>query len=806
MSLYDGFFDAVLDEETGEYDRTYASGDFTAYFENIIGSGVCVHNDPDSFKVRFAGGAALVSPGYLFVRGYWLHNDADYSIPLTGTSTVAIAAHLNLGKRMVELTAVPAADEYPDSLVLALVDPSAGTAEDTRHNSDICGVILTAGELSQKVEWALNYIDTEIESKLDQVEKDIAAQDKLLDEKLAEAQNKIDSIEPLPVGSIKFSAAEDPGEGWLLCNGDFVNAETYPELVAAIGKHMPNVDSVSELAGGRYRGTFSTSFLKDGYLWVYWVEEIKLVGFKVDGTINDLPVEIALSTDGGFGFVPQTVQNPIVLSIVGGHIFLIQRTSLQTNAYAFYAVPYTSLLNTEPLTMMSIDVTSKIKSILVIISYNSNLNKYIGAIGQIIPEVVFLDGYFYVAAGGFARNYYTGSANYKYAIQYVYYFLKISQDLSNIEVRNHSVPTDGTRTTNVESMSYLELLNAIEVAYAGSHKRFSRKTSDEFFSVAISPSLDNGEGEIHAISFPNSVYAASVSIERYQNYLPDSNEGDPDFTSPVVSSKYYIQRAYIKDRKVFIRANTISPFFFYNVIQDGVNSNDQILSGITLSAYASVFTDSLEYISAHDLFVIFVGTGICFSRTPLDMDSWGYLDTTEYFGVITQFGGCEFDAERNILTLSGCNTLGDYIVGTLKIPEVYDYASEGAWLPEIAMDSVPAYIKASNDSRKAQLTITVLSPSSNFAKYFDVIFNKEVLIPGTHTRTVSPNGTLKIGIRLKNNGSGSSGYGKLKVNGTAVISLSTYNVSIYNIGYEKTITLKAADYISGGITLEGADY
>jgi len=44
MSLYDGFFDAmpVLDQggnETGEYDRAYASGDFVDYFNAFIGSG-----------------------------------------------------------------------------------------------------------------------------------------------------------------------------------------------------------------------------------------------------------------------------------------------------------------------------------------------------------------------------------------------------------------------------------------------------------------------------------------------------------------------------------------------------------------------------------------------------------------------------------------------------------------------------------------------------------------------------------------------------------------------------------------------
>ena len=76
MALYDGFFDAVADEGTGEYDRAYGPGDFTGYFENIIGSGVCVHNNPDSFKAEYEDGTLYLRPGYLFIRGYWLANKA----------------------------------------------------------------------------------------------------------------------------------------------------------------------------------------------------------------------------------------------------------------------------------------------------------------------------------------------------------------------------------------------------------------------------------------------------------------------------------------------------------------------------------------------------------------------------------------------------------------------------------------------------------------------------------------------------------------------------------------------------------
>ena len=76
MAVYDGFFDAVADEETGEFDRAYGSGNFTDYFAHIVGSGVCIHNAPDSFRVRFDDGNAVLSPQYLFIQGYWLKNDS----------------------------------------------------------------------------------------------------------------------------------------------------------------------------------------------------------------------------------------------------------------------------------------------------------------------------------------------------------------------------------------------------------------------------------------------------------------------------------------------------------------------------------------------------------------------------------------------------------------------------------------------------------------------------------------------------------------------------------------------------------
>lgn len=239
MALYDGFFDAVLDEETGKYDREYGPDDFTGYFANIIGSGVCIHNNPDSFKAEYEDGVLYLRPGYLFIQGHYLANqagegEANYkgyaiTLPANMTGSMAVTAHLNLGQRLIEVETQPVAQSYQDALVLAIV--TADAVQDTRHNTDICGVIDTAGGLSGKVEWAINYINTEIDSKLEDIGNDIAAQDARVDAKIEEVQDLVDKIAPPPVGSIKFSASQDVGEEWLRCDGRIISKDEYHELV-----------------------------------------------------------------------------------------------------------------------------------------------------------------------------------------------------------------------------------------------------------------------------------------------------------------------------------------------------------------------------------------------------------------------------------------------------------------------------------------------------------------------------------------------------------------------------------------------
>ena len=151
MALYDGFFDAVFNEETGKFDREYESGAFTRYFGSFVGSGVCVYQNPDSMLVRLEDGAAVVQPGYLFIQGYWLKNDAAYTVDYAGEGPYAVLAQLDMARRMITLTAGPKAspESYPDALALAYVEDGAVT--DTRYRTAIGGVIDAAMSLTGKI-------------------------------------------------------------------------------------------------------------------------------------------------------------------------------------------------------------------------------------------------------------------------------------------------------------------------------------------------------------------------------------------------------------------------------------------------------------------------------------------------------------------------------------------------------------------------------------------------------------------------------------------------------------------------------
>lgn len=653
MAVYDGFFDAVLDEETQEHDRAYGAVDFTGYFAHIIGSGVCIHNAPDSFMVRFEDGNAVISPGYLFIQGYWLKNDSDYTISVTGTSTLAIVAHLNLGRRMIELEARSVAQAYPDSLVLSLVNPAAGTAEDTRHNTDICGVIDTAGALSQKVEWAVNYIDNEIENKLSAAEADIAEQSKKLDDKIAEVQAQVDKINPPPVGTIQFSASKDVGPEWLLCNGDFISESQYPELVAALGKLTPSGDKFKILSDGEIGPQISNGVLYNGRMWVYSYSTKKLYGVDVEGEQPVKEVELTSENEYFSDFAPPSVAHPIVLSIVPHKI--------GTGAKMF-------------LSQILSDITFSTGDPL---GANQWLSGFLLFEAEFTGEESYLTMEIPFTTIEVGSNY---SQSYESLLPFV-----VSRTNAQDEIYSCTV---GTRTSVNGSTYAVSLDWSSSQAKAISLVSFPRKSIFD----AQRTRFEKNNGEVVTIGASNDTSLGKVSIKYSVNSGPLNTykySGTSYNDSEIKARRSACPVNIIGSDKV-LSSFDLDNFPWCSFIEDSAKSVDP---NVSLPSAARVFVDAGVYLWGKDIYMIFVGTGLIFSRT-LEEGSFGYLDTTSVLGTITQFGYLDYSQDEGTLYLLGQDTSNMVKVAKIVLNTLYDYANNGVWLPMIAADGVPAYIKA----------------------------------------------------------------------------------------------------------------
>lgn len=120
---------------------------------------------------------------------------------------------------------------------------------------------------------------------------------------------------------------------------------------------------------------------------------------------------------------------------------------------------------------------------------------------------------------------------------------------------------------------------------------------------------------------------------------------------------------------------------------------EKVKIGVHLPPAAKVFRDAAAYLWGKDIFVIFVGTGILFSRN-LTEGSFGYLDTSSVLGTITQYANLQYSQDEGTLYIVGQDTTNTIRAAKIVLNTLYDYANDGAWLPMIASDGIPAYIKA----------------------------------------------------------------------------------------------------------------
>lgn len=670
MAVYDGFFDAVLDPETGKFDREYNSEDFTGYFASFLGDGVCLWRNADSLRVtRQSGGAAdagvIIAPGYLFFQGFWLKNDSPYSVAgLSGEYVVA--ARLNTAMRFMELTTLPKADSYPNCLVLAQVD-AAGNVADTRHDPDLCGVISTVGELSAMAEYAIDYIDNQIEDRLQEAEAQIAAQSAELDEKIAQVEGEAAKLSPPPVGTVKFTASQTVEPGWLRCDGSFVSEDDYPELVQALGKVTPGVEAFTEAYGEQIGGNVTNGVLFAGAHWLFSLTDHALYRYDTSTkSYTSIPVS-------GTDSLQTPTANPIWLSISGGSLFLSQFQG-GNKTVVLLTCAFTG--GESQLVMNALPVQEAISQYISGIT-NAEARPTLPG-DHFLPEVCEVD---YDWDGTEAKSFLmclghdslvvrgtgTSSSTYYYS-ENIYYIVWKTGDFTSRKVAAFSA------YSGTGSDSKYDVL--IKQAFRASHKN-----SNEIVYLHTNYIVNTGSNA-DLMSSPAGLYTASQRVQTGAH----SDGSDTVTTTCIAANNRYLYRCFVKNRKLIVRAGKYNPMtLFYNT---------DIQPGLTLPSRAQVFPDSVCYAAGQDIWFVFLGTGLAFSQTPEDGTSWGYLDTQDTLGVISRFGSLEMDEEENILYISGQDTLNHGRLGVLTMPDLYNYANDGAWLPNIASDGVPAYIKA----------------------------------------------------------------------------------------------------------------
>lgn len=674
MALYDGFFDfdqEVL-ESTGKYDREYNAADFTTYLAAALGSAVYVGESADSMKVTLENGEALVAPGYLFLQGHWLSNRPGpeeppetyrgYFVPLPSTGSYAVAAHLNASRKIIELVALPQAESYPNSLILALVDVAAGTVTDTRSDPALCGVIDSVGDTAAKAAYAVNYIDNEIEGRLEEAEAEIAAKSAEMDAKIAEVADQVDKLAPPPIGTVKFTASQNVDDTWLPCDGSFINQADYPELVAALGKHSPGVEAFHEVMGTTGATYMSNTCIAYNSVWVYLLDNNKLVGFTAEGK-----KEITVTGADSLRTLPNV---DTVLSICNGALYLAQWGNTAAEPILLECVDFSGDEDFIEMTALSLvsDLTDK---------------KYLECF---VPSVTGIHGKNYMGIG-ISRDSTTSV---------LVYISWVPGDFSNRTTSN----VDWELTFYSNGSAYL---SSMSINVLRTYLAFSAKNDNELFfanggsDTYTSSTQNQVDVYFSACSIVKNIFGATgekdtrytESYNKYNDMLKDryyiyANAAHPLSIIPIAGNNEYLLGVEIENHSLKVVSGTYNPKSVFDW---------KTIDTINLPSRARIFKESACFAELQGLFFVFVGTGLAFTKSVVN-GAWGYLDTQDVLGAISVFGCLNYDLPTNTLWISGLDSQGIPKVGKLKLPEFYDYANDGAWLPQIASDGVPAYIKA----------------------------------------------------------------------------------------------------------------
>lgn len=673
MAIQDGFFDAAYDEDTQEYDRTYNSADFTEYYGNFLGSGVCVYKNPDSMRVSYLDGAALIAPGYLFIEGYWLKNDDFYSVTLSEGSW-AILAHLNMTNRTIEVTARTRADSYEASLVLAFVtvdSSGVGTVEDTRYDTEICGVIDSIKDAEEKADYAKNYIDNEIEDRFAEEEQKINAQINVMQETIEEVEAEVNKATAMEkVGTVKFSTAGNLGTEWLLCDGSFVSDSIYPELTALLHKNLPPSSEFVKLETSTIGTGISNGVIYNGKIWLYSYVNSSLYG--IDLTTSAIQTIAVSGTD----LLVSPDIKPIYFSIANSKLFLTQSYMNSDSAMGVVLIyrADASLLESSIITFSRLIHTTwpaELDDYPLIelylkqwanhyVVYDSTNNRYRVAAGKCVE---------------LSTNTRTGAIT---KLRSLITFLEWDDsDIFTIYRYNDPPGPVSQDDPNMKGYPFVYITSSLtgsnmetyQQDYAFSVPAFNKKNNDELLYLYSTVTIKSVPNEYYDIV--GTVAGTTRSVTRN--------------STPIASQDQCLTLIH---KEIGQTAAVIG------FIANGKSGTWIVDLPLELGTQSQNFMDAAVYISELNLWFIFLGTGLLFTQDLSDKSKYGFLSTTGTLGVITKNGYLEYDSSNRYLYIIGQDSANKVVVGRLKMPSAYDWSSQGSFLPNVMLNNIPGYIKA----------------------------------------------------------------------------------------------------------------
>ena len=638
MSVSSGFFDAVL--EGNVPDRSYNANDFVGYFNQIIGSGVAIAGNANSLKVSVSGTDAIVAAGYLFIEGYWLKNDASYTISLASAASgdYAIVARLSKANRTITLQYEAQAETYTDCLVLAtLTKPavgSLGSLVDTRSNTTLCGTLQSLGTLNDAINTALataSTLSTQIaafQTTLNNQALQIAAKfdevDAIEAQKVAQANALIASTESAVIGSIQHSI-QRPGSKWLKCDGSYVDKTTYGTLVTLLqvyGTPFPTPTEVQIAQGTDFVSNF---VIIDGYVFYYIPSTQTLQKMSLStGQISSITVT------GLSGF--NTIDQVYITKLSTGCITLAQIS----NEYCYVSNEVVNSATTE------LSFTNK--------GYNAIHS-------DVYPNVIYREDSYVQAQYNYALQLTFASAS-GYSIQF-----RIFNSVTTIRLCYGNSNSNKVPFGVIPKLGYLPSFN------------------DNFVYV-----------EFDSVTVDNTVYH-QLTLKGYNTDLIYSIPAvsDTDFDSntvlmldsiPVKCGTQFIYGARIVNRQLQLYASSLSQFQLCKKT-----------FAYLLPTNAKIFTDAACYLSDKSIFVMFVGTGFFFATDLLNPNTYGYFDTVDALGEIVSDAWCSYDSVNKKFYLSGKNTSSVTKFFQFDLT-LWSYSDTGAWLPIVHDGAVDGYIKA----------------------------------------------------------------------------------------------------------------